>query len=614
MNAVQKGVLTGMLFFVCLARFEAAEKTVLALKGSYLVYSNDLNQIYGEKIEFYFLSYHITSDYIKCNLTMRLFCAYGNVVVRAETETFQADRLEFDPVDRKGVLISYGDKIQRKPIGEKADIQTPEKSSSQDNISLTSIKKSFIYFVGQSLEITEDLKVIGINVVLYVEGIESLGFKKLNLSKKVRLGQGGFSLDRIWFTRSQGIMTRISYNSEKKDKLTTFTRLNYEERSVLKNYQGLRRQVDIMSSTIVGLTRGSSLGVTGNYNTSGLWTAQLWLNRQWNDKISTKLDFQYDKPVLYNGEAWLGIQSSVNASGLGVLTITGRYGSGGQILASFQHNLQLLKSLQLNLSADFSKLRFGNSGDYSKILNGRVNLSYFTRIFNLSTNYYLNSDLLGSRLLSQPQLDLSLNPFSFYGDILTLSITNIFIYSNLTFSQNPTHTFSNNTVLDLSTEDLYLGQDLKLNLSFQAEQFIEKEKRNFTSGGLILRANQELGKVFSLEGLYSFRSRRKTKNWLVEGTTSQDLTLIMKLNAEERTQAWLSLSYDPKSNRARQSFADVSVGLFRNWSVHTLMNYDFLLKRLINIDLYIIRQAGRFQLRFVWRSLSKQFLAELVPR
>jgi hypothetical protein len=64
----------------------------------------------------------------------------------------------------------------------------------------------------------------------------------------------------------------------------------------------------------------------------------------------------------------------------------------------------------------------------------------------------------------------------------------------------------------------------------------------------------------------------------------------------------------------RQSFADISIDIIRNWRLHSLINYDFLLKKINNVDLYLIRDAGRFQLRFIWQSLSKQFLVELVPR
>jgi hypothetical protein len=57
----------------------------------------------------------------------------------------------------------------------------------------------------------------------------------------------------------------------------------------------------------------------------------------------------------------------------------------------------------------------------------------------------------------------------------------------------------------------------------------------------------------------------------------------------------------------------VTVGLIKNWNFQSLLNYDFYRKTIANVDLYLIRHAGRFDLRFIWRSISKQFLIELIP-
>ncbi len=174
--------------------------------------------------------------------------------------------------------------------------------------------------------------------------------------------------------------------------------------------------------------------------------------------------------------------------------------------------------------------------------------------------------------------------------------------------------YSNNTVLTLSTQPIFLQKGLSLNYNFSLEQFVEKEGRNFTSGGFIFNANKSIVKGISEQGLYSFQKRRKSKDWLIEGTTSQDLSAVLKVNPSKRINGWISFSYDPKNSQWRQSFADISVGIIRYWKLHSLVHYDFLLRKINNVDLYLIRDAGRFQLRFIWRSLSKQFLMELVPR
>jgi hypothetical protein len=188
------------------------------------------------------------------------------------------------------------------------------------------------------------------------------------------------------------------------------------------------------------------------------------------------------------------------------------------------------------------------------------------------------------------------------------------IYNNLTTSDIRQNSFSDNLFINISTQPISIQKSLSLDFNLGLEQFIEKEGRNFTSGGLIIHADKNIAEGISLLGFYSFQSRRKTKSWLIEGTTSQDLSVIFKVNPSEKLNSWISFSFDPKNSQWRQSFADLSFELIKNWKLHTLLNYDFIFKKINNIDLYLIREAGRFQLRFIWRSLSKQILLELVPR
>jgi hypothetical protein len=91
------------------------------------------------------------------------------------------------------------------------------------------------------------------------------------------------------------------------------------------------------------------------------------------------------------------------------------------------------------------------------------------------------------------------------------------------------------------------------------------------------------------------------------------LSGVLRLTPSDALKGWVSVSFDPKRGEWRQSFADVTIGLFRGWRFQSLLSYDFALGRVNNIDLFLVREAGRFDLRFVWRSISKQILVELVP-
>ena len=625
MNPLRNSILVFLLLFLISGGLKASktglmnqaptkEETLISLKGEYLAYSYDFNQIYGENVKFEFSSYSATCRHIKIDITPKIFYAYGEVILEKGDEKLNGDEFLFDPQAKKGTLISYGEEIEVKEIENEGKEIPSQKNDALKELTLAKIQKSLIYFVGQMFHITSDFGVYGYNVTLFVEGLESVKFKKLRLSGGISQRRNGISINRIWYTKSQGIIGRVSYFYEKEAKVNSLTQLNYEEHSVLKNYTGLKRQVDVMNSTTINLKNDLNLGLTGNYNSSSLWNTLFWLNKNWSKKFSTQVNFSYNKPINLKGEAWFGLQSTINTGKFGNISFSGKYEVKNQVLTSFSYRNTFLKKINFLLSSSYSQIKIGESPDYSKIFSGGVNLSYSSRIFNISSDYFLNHDLFGDQLLSQPQLRLGLNPFQFYGGLISANIYNIFIYNNLKRGGIEEDSYSNNTVLTLSTQPIFLQRGLSLNYNFSLEQFVEKEGRNFTSGGFIFNLNKSILKGISLEGLYSVQSRRKTKDWLIEGTTSQDLSAVFKVNPSERLNGWISFSYDPKNSQWRQSFAEISIGIIKYWKLHSLIHYDFLLEKINNVDLYLIRDAGRFQLRFIWRSLSQQFLVELVPR
>ncbi len=616
-------MLSGTSFLV------SEEKILVEFKGPYLAYSYDHNQMYGEAVSFRFLDYDVTCSHLKADVGARVFYAYGSVVLNQDGEKmFEGDEFFFSPEEKKATLVNYTGKIgviQIKPEEgetpakeEEEEEEEEEKLSLPQNVlgdlTLSKIQSSLFYFTCEIAQITEDYEVLGESVVLHLEGLESLGFKKFKLSSGLNQRGSGFSLDKIWFTKAQGIIARGSYLFRTPDRVNSLTQLNYEERSVLKNYTGPDRQIDILNSTSVVFGENTNVSFTGNYNSSNLWNASFVLNKRWGNTVTTNFDVSYNKPINYKGELWFGFNSSISGGPWGELSLAGRYEVQDQLLGSLAYGNTFLEHFTFLLNSTYSKIKIVGSEDFSEILTGAVSLSYDSRVFNLSTDYYLNHDLFGSQLLSQPQLRVGINPFSFYGGILVASFTNIFIYSDVKAGAEHQDTYSNNMIFSLSTQPVYMTPQFSLNMSVAIEQFLEKEDRNFTSGGFIGNATFEVASGFFLEGLYNFRSRRRSRDWLIEGTTSQDLSTVFRANPSTKLNSWVSVSYDPKNRKWTQSFADISFEVIRKWKFHTLINYDFILNKLNNIDLFLVREAGRFKLRFVWRSLSKQFSVELIPR
>lgn len=613
-------IFVGAAFFSALP-CPAAEETTFRVAGGYLSYSFDHGRIYGEKAAFKLGDFEVTSHFLKIDLPIRAFAAAGGVVVRKGEDRREADELVFDPTTFDGILISFKDVITVEPLDPSRPPaeEIRQKFLAQERIlqSVTpaEIRTSLLYAAASAFEITSNGDVTGFDVMIYVEGLESVGFAKLRLATGEKTGAGGFSLDKIWFTKTQGLFGKVRFSTPSTSKIKNATQATYEEHSILKNYAGLPRQLDLQTSTSWSPGEQTTFSAGGNYNSTSLWNAHVWFDRAWNaGQNGLTLDVAYNKPIQRRGETWLGVRSSLNFGAWGRMAVQGGYEVHGQALASLSYSAAAFDNkLQLRVASSYSRIQAGGTGPPSEIVNGDVALSYDTRFFSLATDYYLNDDLVGNQRLTRPQLRLGFKPVSLYDGLLTLTVQNMFILNDLKRGDIETQSYSNNTSFALAAAPVSVLPGMHLQASLAVEQFLEKEGRNFTSGGLVVRAEKQFGSAVALEGFYSVQSRRRSRNWFIEGTTSQDLSAVVRVNPEGGINGWVSVSFDPKAGEWKQSVSELTIGLVRNWRFQSLLNYDFYRNRIANVDLYLIRKAGRFDLRFIWRSISKQILVELVP-
>jgi len=593
---------------------------LLRIDGAYIAYSYDHSQVFGDRVSFKLGDWDVTSRGIKIDLASRSALAFGGVTLAKDTEKREADELLFDLPLKSGVLLRYGEAIEAvsleagAPLSDEARLALPARRKPLDEMSLVRIRGSLVSFAAKIIEIGDSLEVTGYEVTLLIEGIESVGFAKFDLSFGDKQKTNGFSLDKIWYTKTQGLFGKASFTLEREKKISSFTQIYYEEHSILKDYVGLPRQFDLQTSTTLGIGKSSNVGLSGNYNSTNLWNARVWLDRAWNnDRNKVLVDFSFNRPLQGRNESWIGLQTNFDFQAAGRLAIQAKYEVHDQALASLAYNVTFGKRLSLALQSGYSRILIGGTGSVSKIFTGDANLSYQADLFNMGTDYYLNYDLLGNQRLTRPQLRLAFNPVTFYGGLLTATLQNIFVVNDLARDSVSNRSYSDNLALNLAAAPIYLRENTSVQVNLAFEQFLEKQGRNFTSGGLILRANTRILSGLTLEGFYSLQSRRRSKSWLIEGTTSQDLSGVLRFNPGEKLNGWISASFDPKTGEWKQSFADVTVGLIKNWNFQSMLNYDFFRKRIANVDLYLIRHAGRFDLRFIWRSISKQFLIELIP-
>jgi hypothetical protein len=233
----------------------------------------------------------------------------------------------------------------------------------------------------------------------------------------------------------------------------------------------------------------------------------------------------------------------------------------------------------------------------------------------MSADYAFHRDLLQDQSQGTPRFTLSATPFRLYHGLLRLNLASSFMVNQLTLAGNRDDQKRANLSLSLQSEAVRLGGGPSFTFSLAAEQLLEEERLNrFTSLGCVLRCTQGIASFADLDFLYNYNTRRQTEAWLIQGTTSQDWSAVLRLKEKgRRVQGWISVSFDSKVGHFSSSYLDCAVSLLKNWQLQTQMNYDFRFHN-FNYDVYLVRHAGRIMVRASYRSLSRKFLLEILPR
>jgi hypothetical protein len=259
--------------------FLAQAREVLDIKGDYLLYSFDFNYIYGQgNILIKGKDFSIQAGTLDIDVGDRVAWLSRNCQVQAGKEKYTADIVEIDLNDLSLRLTTYTDTIlshklltQKKTAEAKAaeakaaeakaavaktveakaaaaktaealaaevkseevkavEARADKAKAGEDKAEevkavaakqiayrdYESLKKSLVYFLNSRIVITSSYRLYGYQSTVFVEGIQSLAFKKFKLDKGIEeLTENGFGVDRVWYYQSQGVVLNSHYLLEK---------------------------------------------------------------------------------------------------------------------------------------------------------------------------------------------------------------------------------------------------------------------------------------------------------------------------------------------------------------------------------------------------------------
>ncbi len=161
-------------------------RELLEIKGDYLLYSYDFNYIYGQgNIRIKSKEWTIQAEAVEIDVSGRVALASRNCRVEAGKQKYAADMLEIDLETLSLRCTRFQERIlswtlpgQKKAAGRRR--RRCKKIVSRDPETL---KKSLVYFLNRRIVITGLYRVYGYQTTAFIEGVQSLSFKKFKLDK-----------------------------------------------------------------------------------------------------------------------------------------------------------------------------------------------------------------------------------------------------------------------------------------------------------------------------------------------------------------------------------------------------------------------------------------------
>jgi hypothetical protein len=616
-------------------------KELLEIKGDYLIYSYDFNYICGQgNLQVKSRAWTIRAGALEVDVAGRVARASRECRVEVGRKQYAADVLEIDLVSLDLKLTTFKESIRSWTLPAAKDKPTAAPAVSAGTAETTeaaagaaasaaagrrltvrdqeALKRSLVYFLNERIAITTSYRVYGYGATVFIEGVQSLSFKKFKLDQ----GAGetdvqGMGIDKLWFYPSQGVVVNSHMTYEKPIKAGAARTVNsLDLKYDLFNTSDTppRGRIYFNSASTLDLSRKSALSLNADYVTGNMASARLTLRTKWTPGWSSEWAAEYSRTTADREELWLRLRSSLQQKALGALAMDLGYEKEQQYRAVFSLQNQAVKNIRVSLQHSFSRLLFGPD-QYNRQSQSSVSLSYTHRLFQMAADYSFHKDLLQDQSQGTPRFSLNATPFRLYHGLLQVNVASSLMVNQLNLGGRRDDQTRANLSLSLQSEAIRLGRGPAVTFSLAAEQLLDPERSNrFTSLGGILKCSQSLASFADLDFLYNYNTRRQTEAWLIQGSTSQDWSAVLRLKeGHERLQGWVSVSYDSKNGNFTSGYLDCAVHIVKNWHVQTQMNYDFMFRN-FNYDLYLIRHAGRIMVRASYRSLSRKFLLEVLPQ
>ncbi len=608
----KKTILTVSIFFI-FTILQLDSSVLLDISGDYLFYSYDYNYIYGRgNIVIKGGDYELSGTSLEINIRNRSLLLTSSCKVISENKNVTKGDMVRSDLNKMSITIyNFGETIRVNSLkgGKPSGVFVRRRKKL--------LEESLLYFVGRKFLIRDNFEITGFGVTVFIEGVQSVSFKKFRMDKGISGKRDRFSINKLWYTNKSGLITDISFNYKKNSRKTKFSnkeffKLNYDLFKVISDSP--EPEINIGSETVFNLASGSSLMIKGGYITGNSGNALLTWNSAKMKRVSTSLTLDYRDRINGNPELWLRGRLGIDLKKGGNLNLKYNHEKNLGYSGDMTYNNEIGKHFSFSATSSLSGIKVSGL-ILNKISDTNLSLNYTNNVFTVSGNYSLNRDLIKNNYRYSPGFRINIRPLGFYGGLLRMNFSSSLQFTKTIREDTNENTFRSNTTLSVSGKHLDISKGLFIDVSGRIEQFFDKDPmENFTTAGIVLRGVRRISDGSSFEISYNFHTRRETRDWLIAGTSTGELSAMLRLGSlGEKLNFVGSVSYDIETGDYTTGFFNLKYNLIKHWDFHTLFNYDFEFKKM-NYSIFLERQAGRILLRASFRSLSKQFQLEVIPR
>lgn len=583
----------------------------------------------------------ITGDYLFYSYDHNYIFGRGNIIIKTDNCELRGTSLEIDMRSRSLLLTSSCKVNCSGNITKSSDMVRSDLNKMSvilydfgENIQITSLKgtkpssdfirkrrklleDSLLYFVGKRFRIKSNFGLTGYQVTVFIEGAQSISLKKFRMDKGVSEKNNLFSINNLWYTNKSGFITDISFNYKKNRGKTKFSnkeylKLNYDLFKVRSDSP--KPEFNIGTQSSLQFSDASSLLLRGGYITGNSGQALLTWNSKPGKIVKSSITLDYKDRVNSGSELWIRGGLDLDMKKAGELRLKYNHEKNLGYSGDIAYSNSIGKSLSFSAASSISGINISDS-ILNKISDTRLSLNYTNKAFNIAANYSLNQDLVNDNFRYSPGFVLNTSPLPFYKGLLKLNFSSTLLFNTTVREDIRENSFRSNTAVSISGNHLDISKNMFIDLSGRIEQFFDSDPmENFTTAGIVLKGVHNFTDKTSFELLYNFFTRRETRGWLITGTSTGDLSAVMRFKTHEgRLNLWGSISYDTERGDYTTGFFNFRYTLIKYWNLQSYVNYDFEFKRM-NYSIFLERQAGRILIRASYRSLSRQFQLEIIPR